>query len=373
MPFQVLDQPYNPSFCRLSGTYRINIGPKFYIGGTKSLGARNSDHTLKLRAGEHPNRKLQAAFDEFETYEFVVLTSIPERAWDRGHDHRERIKFQEQLLLDAHFEDPDCCNGSSSSRHNSTISAVLKERWADPEFRALSVDRIRRGVAARGPASAETRAKMSESKLGWRAPRGRACEITLPGNLPAVFPNAAEAARALGVTQQLLQNWLVGSAPWPGMGTTKLKSSAHLVGLRGRYLTEDETAVHTGQPTPSLVVPDSIPTPPRATKAVSKPNSYHPRPKPRKAPKLSATPKPKAYSKVRWEQEPLAIVALLLPGESEERVFMSIHEAAAHLKLRYAELYGWLEGKSPWPTEGETYRRYIPWIGLTGRIINWRN
>lgn len=233
--FDQPNAPYDPKFCNCAGIYRVDVGPKFYIGSTTRLGSRHSAHLTDLKRGQHPNKALQAAWDEHGVFQFTVLTLIPEKACDRGRDHAERLKFHEQRLLDQVSVDPGCCNASESSRYNTGIAESMRRKWQDPEFRERSVRRLRearRGVAV----SAETRAKMSAAKRGARNPFSRPVWLELPGGTREEFESATAAARRVGVTQQLMHQWLTGAAFWPGTGPRLRTRMKHLVGLRGGFV-----------------------------------------------------------------------------------------------------------------------------------------
>ena len=137
-----LNTPYRPALYHCAGTYRVNVGPMFYVGSTTCFGSRNSDHRVRLERCEHPNKRLQVAYNASQSYEFIVLTEIPRKEDDSDKDHAARLKLNEQWLIDAHQGDPLLTNGSTSSTHNSTIGDWLKEKWQDPEFREKQITRL---------------------------------------------------------------------------------------------------------------------------------------------------------------------------------------------------------------------------------------
>jgi hypothetical protein len=89
----------------------------FYVGSTTCFGSRNSDHRVRLERGEHPNKRLQAAYNAGQSYEFIVLTEIPRKEDDSDKDHTARLKLNEQWLLDAHQGDPLGTGHPQGSRH----------------------------------------------------------------------------------------------------------------------------------------------------------------------------------------------------------------------------------------------------------------
>lgn len=226
-----LNTPYTPAFYHSAGTYQINVGPVFYVGSTTCYGSRNSDHRVRLERGEHPNKRLQSAYDEHQSYEFILLTEIPRKEHDPDKDHIERLKLNEQWLLDKHQGNPLLANGSTSSTHNTTIGDWLKAKWQDPEFREAQITRMkaRRGTAI----SEDTRRKMSEAKKGANNARSRPCVINFKGESKR-FDSAREAAIYHGVTQQALYSWLTGTCPWPGTGPRKPRRR-DLIGMTGGF------------------------------------------------------------------------------------------------------------------------------------------
>lgn len=229
-----LNKPYTPDHYHEAGTYRINVGSMFYVGSTTSFGNRRSQHKCDLQSGNHPNKKLQAAFDDSDHFEFIILSLIPRKPDDSDKDHAERLKFNEQLLLNAHKGDTNLANGSESARHNSTIGEYMKAKWLDPQFRDAQITRMkaRRGTEI----SEETRRKMSEAKKGAGNPNSTPCEITLHGTTTQ-FQSVSEAAKYFGTTQQAMDHWMRGLTPWPGSSNRKPRpSTAHLIGMTGKLL-----------------------------------------------------------------------------------------------------------------------------------------
>lgn len=234
MAFHEFNCPYDPIHTRTSGTYRVNVGKFFYLGSTRRFGFRNSNHKCDLEQGKHQNKQLQAAYDECREYEFIMLLEIPTYpARDTGNDHRDRLEHHEQKLINQHWGDPFLCNASNSARHNSGIGAVMKERWQDPEFRANQIAIMN---ANRKPVSAETKAKMSESKRGAKHPRARAVRMQFQG-AELDFPTTTQAAAHFKVSQQTMNLWIKGKIQWPGKGAKPPKpQNRRLIGLTGQYL-----------------------------------------------------------------------------------------------------------------------------------------
>lgn len=229
-----LNTTYRPALYHTAGTYRLNVGPVFYVGSTTCYGSHNSDHRVRLEKGEHPNKRLQASYDEHQPYEFIALTEIPRKHDDSDKDHTARLKLNEQWLLNKHQGDPLLANGSTSSTHNSTIGGWLKAKWQDPEFRESQIARLksRKGELV----TTATRLLLSKAKSGGNNPNSTACQTTIDG-ITTKFQTVKAAANHHGVKQQTMDLWMRGVVPWPGTGKRKPKAaSAHLTGLTGRLI-----------------------------------------------------------------------------------------------------------------------------------------
>lgn len=330
--------PYDPKFCNAAGLYRVDVGPKFYIGSTTRLGSRHSSHRADLVAGKHPNTALQAAWDEHQDFRFTVLTLIPEKPCDRGRDHAERLKFHEQKLLDDLFADPDCCNASENSRYNTTISGVMRRKWLDPEYRVAAIRRMR-GARKTNPVSPETRERMAAAKRGLAGWAARPCVLQLPGSdIELAFESSTEAARFVGATQQAMHGWLTGKFAWPGSGPRppKSKNAEQLTGLRGRFVERSEFGRYQrGVPAaPDESVAVDLPRPGRV----------------RKTPKRAGDTACRRGEKHRE-------VELTFAGQPPVR-YLSIHAAARAAKTTHLKMFQWLAGERLWPE------------GLTGRPIS---
>lgn len=320
--FDQPNAPYDPKFCNQAGTYRVDVGPRFYIGSTTRLGSRHSSHRADLAAGKHPNKALQAAWDEHQDFRFTVLTLIPEKYDDVGRDHAERLKFYEQRLLDDSFADPNCCNASESSRYNTTLSGAMKAKWLDPEYRISALRKMRES-RERNPVSAETRRKMSEAKRGIRGPAARPCVILWGSGAEETFESVTAAALRLGRSVATVSRWFSGASSWP-----RPSSSSNPV-FTGRYIDRSELAERRGiGQVPEIVVPRKVrgKNPTREQKAL------------------------------RWAGEKFVECELTFSSRDPER-FTSVHAAARIAKVTHLRMYQWLTGERPWPD------------GLTGRAI----
>lgn len=220
---------YRPMDFHTPGTYRINVGPFFYIGSSYHIGSRVSEHRCNLEAGTHPNQALQSAWGEHGQFEAFILMIIPRKDHDMDKDHCDRLRFHEELLLRDLHGTEGCCNTSSTAYYNSTVGDNLKARWEDPEYRAKMIE-----VLKNRRFSDESKRKMAEAKRGKRNPNARACIVTFGGERKR-FESATQAAAHYGVTQQAMEGWLSGKNGWPTAGGKTRQQNRRLAGMTGKY------------------------------------------------------------------------------------------------------------------------------------------
>lgn len=202
------------------GVYKLIVGGVFYLGSSASIENRVQEHRWMLQKGTHPNGPLQLEYDLYESSEFEILKLT-----------KGDLKAAEQRFLNKHFGKGRCANLSSSSRYNSRIGEVMREKWRDPEYRAA----MRLKMAARAPATAETREKMRVQKTGANNARARRVRLHWEGDTWE-FPTATDAAKHLGVPQQVIDLWLRGKVAWPGGGRRPHNAAAkQWIGLTGEY------------------------------------------------------------------------------------------------------------------------------------------
>lgn len=211
-----------------SGVYRLEVGTSFYVGSTRHLGARYSDHKVGLEAGEHPNPGLQDAFDQGGEIRMTLVEEVPLKPIDSKDDHVKRLKFREQLVLDRVFGTPGCCNRSSSSTLGRGIGEIMKQRWQDPEFRTGMAEKMRE--LGRKGKSVETRRRMAEAKRGSRNVKSLRCMVRFGGEARE-FGSITEAAAAYGILAKDLTNWLAGRAFFPTEFSASGRRYPSLIGL----------------------------------------------------------------------------------------------------------------------------------------------
>lgn len=181
--------------------YRIvnTVSGTYYVGSSTNLYERWRTHRKKLRAGSHPNPKLQASWRKHgeEVFDFVILAEFTSPG--------DMEACEEALLADC-VPDPLCCNLSLSATtpwrnkgalhpnygktHSDSIKQALRDlairQWSssDPrsgcthsdETKALISAKVQVALAeGRGGKfipSAETRKKMSSALKGNQCAKG---------------------------------------------------------------------------------------------------------------------------------------------------------------------------------------------------------
>lgn len=206
-----------------SGAYKLYVGSFFYIGSSTDVDYRRACHISMLRKGEHPNHKLQAAWNHgSENVRSSVLRPLKRGADESVESFRDRLRAAEQELLDHYSCDPGITNLSMTACGPDT-RVDMKARWRDPEYR-------NRMLRERGAPGEETRTKMAEAKRGMLNPKSRPVRVTWPDGREEVFPTGTAAAAEIGVSQQVVDLWLRGKLALPGRGSRKCRKP-HLVGL----------------------------------------------------------------------------------------------------------------------------------------------
>lgn len=181
----------------------------------------------------HPNKKFQCAWMngpgkmEWELLEFVDLRGCKGLA-----EKRDRLREAEQRHLDLNAGNAFLCNKSPNSRGPNNGDR-LRKKWEDPEFRAKMTELQKNLV--RKPVSEETRRKMAAAKSGARNHAARSVEVESPGGIVTRFPTVTQAAKALGVKQQVLDYWLkTGNFPGAGGNITATRHK-NLIGYNAYY------------------------------------------------------------------------------------------------------------------------------------------
>jgi len=201
----------------------LHVGSRCYVGSSGCITKRMRDHLWRLKRGEHHNRALQDAWNESGgKYSVEVSESLPGAT-------RDELRASEQRKLDELKGDPALCNTSSNSR-GPDKRPDMTAKWQDPAWRALISSRSKH----RKPLSDETRQRMAAAKRGSRNHSARPVVLTRPDGTVEHHDTATSAAASLGVSQQLVDQWLSGKSALPGRGRTCRK--VHLMGLQMAYV-----------------------------------------------------------------------------------------------------------------------------------------
>lgn len=72
----------------------------FYVGQSTNLHARIVNHKCHLKQGVHDNQRLQRVYNKYGMPESMIIKKCDP----------EQLNHEEQLLLDAFFHHPGCCN-----------------------------------------------------------------------------------------------------------------------------------------------------------------------------------------------------------------------------------------------------------------------
>jgi hypothetical protein len=196
-----------------AGTYIIRSGAFFYVGSSSNLKRRKQDHLWRLRAGIHPAEKLQSHFSKTKDFQFIPKSFSKPLPNEPDSDFRDRLRKEEQTLLNELFNDPNNENKSPNARGPNNLQ--WKEKWQDPQWRAVMIEKLK---ARSSNPSPETRKKMSIAKRGDKNAKSRPVIVTNPDGSTTLFPCASDAARHFNVKQQTFDLWIKGTIPWPGQG-----------------------------------------------------------------------------------------------------------------------------------------------------------
>ena len=147
-----------------SGVYEIrNLSDgKRYVGSTKDLSSRKSNHFYTLRNGRNKNQDLQRAWDKYgeSSIEFVVVLECPkEELLEREQEIIDSYDFDSLYNVQPVAGSPIGMKHSQEARDNISkgkIGGVISQEHRD------AISRTKTGRAM----SEEARAKMSVSQSG---------------------------------------------------------------------------------------------------------------------------------------------------------------------------------------------------------------
>lgn len=184
----------------------MDVGDVFTIGGSKDLDHYKKRVLSSLRAGRYPNNMVQATFDLCgRKIRFRLLHPLQPFDGETDESYAIRLRTLESKVLRHHRGMEGLVNVKRGPVSEETREKH-RARWADEAYRVEMITKLRN----RGPVSLESRERMAEAKFGARNPKSKAVRVTWPDGYFADFGSQTEAARYLGVSQQLLNLWISG-------------------------------------------------------------------------------------------------------------------------------------------------------------------
>lgn len=218
---------------RPAGTYRLKSGPFFYIGSSSNLVQRKLDHQWRLRAGIHPCKNIQREFNSSGVFDFTPTRFLYRKPNESDASFRDSLRSAEQEKINEHIGNSNLENISLNARHPTHLSETMKNIWRDPNARKIMIERLRKNASNPSP---ETREKMANAKRGVNNIKSRSVVIKSPDGRKTRFASVSEAASFCGASQQLMDTWIKGTAPWPGTGARNPRPKyAWLVGYSASY------------------------------------------------------------------------------------------------------------------------------------------
>lgn len=209
-----------------SAVYVVAVGSLFYLGSSKRLAKRLTEHRSLLKRGKHWCSRLQEAYAVGEKLVVGVVQAVPESA------DRPSLFAAEQQWLDVYFDHPNCVNQSREAASNSLFPQTVYRMMLDPVVWAKQLEHLAR---VRPPSTRESRMKNAE--LALRRGSQQPCEVKFPDGNVLVFASVTGAAKHLGVQETSLTKWISGRQPWPGTGKNRIRRPlAHLLGVRARLI-----------------------------------------------------------------------------------------------------------------------------------------
>lgn len=151
---------------RNSGVYRIRNTKTghCYIGSSTALKRRRIQHFSALRAGQHPNRNLQAAFDKYgaEALVFEVIEYIS--------GDEERCQEREEALIETAHPEYNLASSARGSRgYSHTPEAIEKIREASERRWARKGEHARaRQAQQESPRAQAARERLHANNVGTR-------------------------------------------------------------------------------------------------------------------------------------------------------------------------------------------------------------
>lgn len=124
---------------KVSGIYEIAGPTGSYVGASINIGGRWTHHRCQLRKGEHPNGRLQAAWDHYGEDSFTWR--ILERCDEGRLPERERFYLQPDSLN--YWTHPTGRGSKKSPLTRWKMSQAAKQVASDPEERKRRSERAK--------------------------------------------------------------------------------------------------------------------------------------------------------------------------------------------------------------------------------------
>lgn len=157
-----------------SGVYKILLGNgHVYYGSSKTLGRRAKSHLVALKNDKHRNPKMQAVWNKYGAYEFVVIALCPE----------EDLTETEQVLLTMHRDDASGVNialSANSPMRGRPMSVLSKEKLSNAHKSS--------------PAAIAHRLNLADQKRGKHLSDAHRKKLSEVGDTPAVLAGRISAA-----------------------------------------------------------------------------------------------------------------------------------------------------------------------------------
>jgi group I intron endonuclease len=239
------------------------------------LNTRKRVHIRELSNGVHRNKRMQNAFNKYQTAHFEVMETVASNG--------DLIGIEQQYISRNH-SDPRCMNIAPTAgnclgvKHSQEARQNMRNAHLGgrncgmfhPLYGKCRPDSTRKKISARllgrklsedhvknirkGQSKKSVRLKMSEAKKGKNQTRehiekrasqnrgglnhkSKCVWIKLPNAEKLVFETITDAAKVVGISGGSLARYLSGSRNWPAIGGCRNDKTKSLIGIKGGYLT----------------------------------------------------------------------------------------------------------------------------------------
>lgn len=164
---------------------------KSYVGSAKNVAQRIYQHYSLLRGQRHPNKNLQAAYDQCSTLSVAIMSTIDrEVAYDKEQATINRM-LPQGLLFNIGIDARKPSKGRTHSPETIARMSVSRRSWTMTD---------------------EHRQTMSRTRMGKRMGVDNACSkrVSVDG---VIYTTCDEAAKTLGITRSTFSRWLNSTDP----------------------------------------------------------------------------------------------------------------------------------------------------------------